>query len=110
MFGRSHELIWKSDRPSSRKKSLRIFTDASMDSSNVGISFVACEGDYVIKEMTGSLKEISVYRAEMMAIKDALSWIKTEDLKQWSLDIYNDCLSAVTTLNGTVALDPLTGA
>ncbi len=104
------EHVWRDIAvPSNRThQPLKIYTDASKDGPNVGISFVACDGDYSIAECSDPAKEVSVYQAEMMAIKEALSWLKTlDDGLERNAVIYSDSLSAVLTLNGYEPNDEL---
>ncbi len=96
--------IWRDSRNPAKGPHgpLKIYTDASKDGENVGISFIVCDGDYIIEERTLPAKEISVHHAEMIAIKEALSWLKydLQDGLERPLEIYSDSLSAVTAING----------
>ncbi len=88
--------------------SYKIYTDASKDDQNVGTAIAACDGDYVIHENYTSLKELNVHQAEMLAIKEALSWIKSfQDPLERKVEIYSDSQSAVTVLSGHEAKDKL---
>ena len=84
---------------------LHIYTDASKCGSNVGYGWIACDGDYAIAEEIYSAKEIEVYRAEVLAIKEALSWLKTNKQPGRKTVIFSDSQSAVSTLNGFVIKD-----
>ncbi len=86
---------------------VRIYTDASKEDKNVGYAWVASDGDYMIAEDIYSGREMSVFYAEVMAIKEALSWIKSQNDDTRSYEIYSDSLSAVNVLNGYIANGPV---
>ncbi len=84
---------------------IRIYTDASRSRDNVGLGWLTCDGDYVITCGSVPMKEINVYHAEMLAIKEALSWIKEEGSRDRWYIIYTDSESAACTLRGQMAKD-----
>ena len=82
---------------------LHIYTDASKESNHVGFAWVACDGDYIIDTDVKFSVGMSVYMAEVMAIKEALSWIKKCEVINREFIIFSDSQSAVCTLNGVTA-------
>ncbi len=87
---------------------LAIYTDASKEKDNVGYGWLASIGNYVIEEEVYIAKDISVYKAEMLAIKEALSWLCTNIETDRHTVIYSDSKSSVTRLNGYLAKDDVT--
>ena len=87
---------------------LHVYTDASKQGENVGYAWAACAGNYLIAEQIYSAKEVDVHRAEILAIKEALSWIKELESMNCSFRIITDSMSAVTVLKGYEAKDQLT--
>ncbi len=77
-----------------------IYSDASKEGDNVGYAFAACDGDFALDEKVFSAKEVDVFLAEVMAIKEALSWIKNHNDNTRSYVIWSDSLSAVKKING----------
>ncbi len=89
------------------ERSLDIFTDASKSMDEVGYAWMASDGDFIIDERIYSAREISVYEAEVMAIKEALSWLKDHNILGRRVNIYSDSQSAVISINGHVATNGL---
>ncbi len=87
---------------------LRIYTDASKTGDNVGYGWIATDGDYIVAEEIYSAKEIEVHRAEVLAIKEALSWLKNCRHPGRETIISSDSQSAVSALNGYVIRDNTT--
>ncbi len=87
---------------------LALYTDASKDKDNVGYGWLASIGDYIIAEETYIAKDISVYKAEMLAIKEALSWLRTNVEENRNVTIYSDSKRSVTRINGYLANDIVT--
>ncbi len=85
-----------------------MYTDASKEGDNVGYSWLASIGDYVMADNITSAKDISVYKAEMMAVGDALQWLKGNmDIMRTNV-IFRDSKSVVEKLNGHLAQDETT--
>ena len=82
---------------------LIIYSDASKTGRNVGYGWVVTDNDYVIAESVKSAKEIDVYQAEVMAIQEALSWIKDFPTNGREVVLLSDSLSAVQAINGCIA-------
>ena len=82
---------------------LHIYTDASKEGDNVGFGWAAFDNDYQIAEGYESAKEIDVYQAETLAIKEALHWLLSQKLYMRSSIIWSDSLSAVLAINGCEA-------
>ena len=87
---------------------LALYTDASKEGVNVGYSWVASIGDYVMDEGLISAKDICVYKAELLAVAEALEWLLAKGDKLRDNVIYSDSESVVNTLNGFLAKDELT--
>ncbi len=96
------------DYSSPERDVLHIYTDASKQGDNIGYAWVACAGNYIIAECIYSAKEVDVHRAEMLAIKEALSWIKEIESINCSFRLISDSWSAISVLKGFEAKDPLT--
>ena len=86
---------------------LAVYTDASKEGANIGYCWIATIGDYIIEEEMSLAKDISVYKAEMLAIKEAVSWLKENAERNRSIIIYSDSKSAVQVLQGNKAKDIL---
>ena len=82
-----------------------IYTDASKAGNNVGLGWLVCDGNFVIAEGSVPLKDINVYQAEILAIREVLSWIKEEGSRERRYIIHSDSESAVSTLNGCTVKD-----
>ncbi len=87
---------------------LVMYTDASKEGENIGYYWMASLGDYVIDESMISGKDISIYRAELLAIKEALEWLQDNREIRRPIVIYSDSKSAVAILNGYKATDEIT--
>jgi len=72
-----------------------IYTDGSKtDEKRTGFSFWIPKTNYSInRRLTDN---ISVYACELIAIREALSWIRTSPKKQWT--IFSDSLSAIQSI------------
>ncbi len=108
---RIHEYVWREPQDDYKGiyNPLRIYTDASKNKHDVGIAFAVCDGNYIIHEDIQPLKEIGIFHAEVLAIKEALSWLK-KDYNEYlnrRVEIYSDSLSAVLALNGIKSKDRL---
>ncbi len=77
---RISQYIWKDSILSSHTEKkclpLNIYTDASKTEDNVGLAWAATIGNYIIAEDFVPAKEIDVYTGELMAIQQALEWLK----------------------------------
>ncbi len=82
---------------------IHIYTDASKEGDNVGYAWAACDNDFVMDQDIYSAKESSVFLAEVMAIREALSWIKRYGDHSRAHLIWSDSLSAVNKLKGHLA-------
>ena len=104
--------IWREETPLTWAKDsfetpLVLYTDASKEGENIGYAWCACDGDYVIAEDRLSTKGVSVHHAEIMAIKEALSWLKDHGDPNRNTVLFSDSQSAVMKLNGHTAEDEL---
>ncbi len=87
---------------------LHIYTDASKSDDDVGYGWFAATTDgFLVKEESKSAKEIGIYKAEVMAIKEALSWLRSFDCQGFNIAVFSDSLSAVMALRGHEANDLL---
>ncbi len=87
---------------------LAIYTDAAKTGEDVGYSWIASIGDYVIAEDISSAKDISIFRAELLAIYEAVKWLQSNlDITRVT-KIYSDSLGATQKLNGNLATEELT--
>ncbi len=84
---------------------LAMYTDASKEKDNVGYGWLASIGNYITAEEVYLAKDISIYKAEMLAIKEALSWLHTNAEENRNTVIYSDSKSSVTRINGYLAKD-----
>ncbi len=109
---RISEQIWISTPETEPDLSLEypivMYTDASKEGDNVGYSWIASIGDYAIAEDTNSAKDISVYKAEMMAVGEAMQWLKKNTEIMRMNIILSDSKGVVERLNGHVAKDEMT--
>ncbi len=85
-----------------------MYTDASKEGANVGYSWLASIGDYVMEENVTSAKDISVYKAEMMAVGEALHWLQRNMDTMRTNIILSDSKSVVEKINGHLAQDEMT--
>ncbi len=74
----------------------------------MGYSWLASIGDYVIEEDIISAKDISVYKAEMLAIAEAVQWLRMNTDPMRKNIILSDSKSVVEKLNGHLAQDEVT--
>ncbi len=102
-----HELQ-ESDDDEAQSDVLKIYTDASKMGPNNGYGWAAISGDYVVQERYYSAINLGVHKVEIMAISEALSWIKELSLTGFTIRVYSDSRSAVSVLNGYVAKDYVT--
>ncbi len=85
-----------------------LYTDASKEGANLGYSWLASIGDYMIEENFTSAKDISVYKAEMLAVGEAIQWLqKNMDPMRRNI-ILSDSKSVVEKLNSHLAQDEIT--
>ena len=106
-----HEQIWVEYCPTKTQKmeyEFAIYTDASKEKDNVGYGWLASIGNYLIHDEVYLAKDISVHKAEMLAIKEALSWLRINAEENRDIVIYSDSKSSVTILNGYLAKDIIT--
>ncbi len=89
------------------ERPIMMYTDASKERENVGYAWCACDGDFLIEEKTLCTKDMTIHHAELLAIKEALSWIKQHDTPTRKVIIYSDSQSAVHKMNGFVANDSI---
>ncbi len=104
---RISEYIWIEENAKNREEMLeypfKIYTDASKTGTNVGYSWIATIGDYEIEEEINMAQDINVYKAEMLAIREALSWLKKNGLTDRRNMIFTDSRSAVEVLSNNLA-------
>ncbi len=100
-------MLWVKENSTLFDLSLSVYTDASKEEEHVGYGWVACEEEYVIEELYDHCLGYDIYHAEMIAIKEALTWIR-DNISERNVTIYSDSQSAVSALNGHVAKDTLT--
>ncbi len=81
------------DRP------LCVYTDASKSGDDVGYAWSACDDAYCLAEEFYSAKEMDIHNAELMGIKEALSWIKDNNFPERKVKIFCDSQSAVHAVN-----------
>ena len=84
---------------------IKIYTDASKEGDNVGYAWLASIGDYIVDQDIVSARDITVYKAEVLAIREALSWLKLNFESDRANIIYCDSDSAVKALNEHNAKD-----
>ncbi len=82
---------------------LVVYTDASVSGSNVGYGWIATIGDHIHAEDYSLAKNINIFQAELLAIIEALRWLRNNLLRCRSIKIYCDSQSVVTVLNGHTA-------
>ncbi len=86
---------------------IEIYTDASKKGDNIGYGWLACIENYEIDKNFISAKDINVFQAETLAVKEALSWIKDNHELERHNKIYCDSQSVVNAINGHMAKDDL---
>ncbi len=107
------KIVWveKSKSKGITSESLEIFTDASKEGEFTGYGWAVCKGNYVLAEGNGPMGDITVHHAEIMAIKEVLSWLKENTpnkSKEWTdVHIWSDSRSAVHSLNNYKTRDPI---
>ena len=84
-----------------------VYTDASVDKSDVGYGWLITLSDYVIKEGWSMAKDLNIFQAEILVIKEALDWLRLNPEREHSIKIYSDSQSAVLALNGNMAKNEL---
>ncbi len=82
-----------------------IYTDASVEGTNIGCSWAACDGEFIISKDTIPLKECGVFQAEVIAIKEALTWIKKSHPSNRNYVMKSDSQSAIKKTNGDIVID-----
>ncbi len=75
---------------------ISIYTDASRRGDDVGAGWAICEGDYITAEGSTPLKQMNIHAAELLAIVEALEWIKANLHRAHVLKIYINSTFAVT--------------
>ncbi len=63
--------------------------------------------DYVLWEDSFPMGDIDIHHAEMIAIKEALSWLKEISVKDCTVEIFSDSQTAIQVLNGHTARDQI---
>ncbi len=91
---------------SADKLTMTVYTDASRAKDCVGMAWIANIDDEIIAENYYSAKDINIHQAEMIAIKEALSWIKCDLRKDYNVIILCDSQSTVLKLKNYMASDP----
>ncbi len=84
-----------------------MYTDASKEGDYVGYSWLASIEDFIIEEKIFSAREINIYQAEMLAIKEALEWASQNSEPERDIKNLSDSLSAFTILNGHTAANQI---
>ncbi len=87
---------------------LNVYTDAAKTGEDVGYGWCVCDGDHILAENSIPGKEINVYQAEVLGIKEALSWIKKSTLANRVFKIWTDSRGAVASLGKCTTRDYLT--
>ncbi len=90
------------------KDTLNVYTDAAKSGEDVGCGWCVCDGDHILAEDSIPCKEINVYQAEVLGIKEALSWIKNSTLANKVFKIWTDSRGAVASLGKCATRDYLT--
>ena len=86
---------------------MTLYTDAAKEGENVGYGWIASIENYEIAHNISSAKDISVYKAEMLAIREALSWLKDNLVSERKNIIYTDSQGAVMALESRMAKDSI---
>ena len=94
-------IIWSDSSiiDESYENPIRIYTDASKYRDNIGYSWVATDGDYIIDEAMISTKDMEVFIAELAAVYDALLWLRKSQNMYRHSEIMTDCQSVAQVLN-----------
>ncbi len=92
----------------SLKPRINIYTDAAKAGDNVGLGWVALDGNNVVAKNYSPAKEINIHQAEMLAIKEALTWIKVSGTCSRGFTIWTDSQSSVGSLGGYQTKDTIT--
>ncbi len=90
------------------KDALNVYTDAAKSGDDVGYGRCICDGDHILAEDSISCKEINVYQAEVLGIKEALSWIKESTVTNRVFKVWSDSRGAVASLGKCTTKDYLT--
>ncbi len=90
------------------QNTLNVYTDAAKTGEDVGYGWCVCDGDHILAEDSIPCKEINVYQAEVLGIKEALSWIKESTLVNRVFKIWTDSRGAVASLRKCTTRDYLT--
>ena len=90
------------------QNTLNVYTDAAKTGEDVGYGWCVCDGDHILAENSIPGKEINVYQAEVLGIKEALSWIKKSTLANRVFKIWTDSRGAVASLGKCTTRDYLT--
>ena len=84
-----------------------IYTDASKYRDNVGYSWVATDGDYIIEEAMIPAKDMETSTAGLAAVHEALLWLKESQNTNRNSEIMTDCQSVALILNSHKAKSQL---
>ena len=86
---------------------LILYTDASKKGDHVGYAWLATIGDYEYANKSIPARDITVFHAEILAIKEALQWVL--EAQEWDRNmlLFSDSRSAVQTLKGHIAKDEI---
>ncbi len=83
-----------------------IYTDGSKMDSKCGYGWLATTGEIVLEEEEGHLGESTVYKAELYAILDSLTWVKDQlrtKGQQWrKVLVRSDSMSAIQSLTSSI--------
>ena len=106
--GKIHTRIWMDEKQTDQGTSedlpqIEVYSDASKKNKDVGIGWVVCEGDYIIAENIFPLKEYYTHDAELLAIMEAMEWLRYNLSRKHLINLYCDSTSAITVLKGQVA-------
>ncbi len=89
------------------KDPINVYTDASKVRETVGLGWLICDEDFILAEASSPFKGINIHRAEVLAISEALSWIKDHGPRERVYRIWCDSQGAVSCLNKHIANDNL---
>ncbi len=94
--------IWQTvgNQMSSPLPAIAVYTDASKKGDDVGLGWAITEEDYVLEVGFLPGRGMNIYTAEMMAVNQALQWLKENLLGRYRITIYCDNMGVVTVLTG----------
>ncbi len=68
-----NKLVWvEKSKPREGTMPMMVYTDASKEGNRIGYSWIASIGDYSLAHKIFSAREMNIYQAEMLAIKEPL--------------------------------------